>query len=374
MKFPNRPGQFDYILVGGGLQSGLIALALRHHRPESSVLLIERDASLGGNHTWSFHPGDVPESSQVWIAPIVKHHWPQYRVRLDNFSRRVGLAYASVPSDHFANVVAGLFDSESNDLDCDNARCQVRDRQAPRLEENFYGPAKETTATLARPSSGVEISEATPSTGDWKLMTHTEVINVSEDTVLTSCGTAIQGKLIIDCRGPSPERQIFAGCGYQKFYGFEVELNEDWPLREPIIMDAVADQQDGFRFLYTLPFSPRRVLIEDTRFSDAPTIERQECLAQVTDYLHGQGIFDFDIVREESGVLPMPFTAELRPEARSPLAGGYAGGWFHAATGYSFPLAVAFAETVASAAPGRLARRSTNWRRNTAGSQLMPDS
>ena len=111
MTLTDNPGKFDYILVGGGLQSGLIALALRHHRPDSSVLLIERDGRLGGNHTWSFHPGDVSESSRAWIDPIIRHRWPQYQVRIDHFSRRVGLAYASIPSDHFADVVAGLFET-----------------------------------------------------------------------------------------------------------------------------------------------------------------------------------------------------------------------------------------------------------------------
>jgi lycopene beta-cyclase len=36
-------------------------------------------------------------------------------------------------------------------------------------------------------------------------------------------------------------------------------------------------------------------------------------------------------------------------------AGGYAGGWYHAATGYSMPLAVRFAELVARARPDEVA-------------------
>ena len=33
-------------------------------------------------------------------------------------------------------------------------------------------------------------------------------------------------------------------------------------------MDATVPQRDGFRFVYTLPFAPDRVLIEDTYYSD----------------------------------------------------------------------------------------------------------
>ena len=113
-------------------------------------------------------------------------------------------------------------------------------------------------------------------------------------------------------------------------------------------MDATADQSDGFRFLYTLPFTPRRVLVEDTRFSDKPHFGREDCLKNVANYLQRRGIEHFRIVREESGVLPMPFSPENPSATSGPLAGGYAGGWFHAATGYSFPMAVAFAEAIAS--------------------------
>ena len=67
------------------------------------------------------------------------------------------------------------------------------------------------------------------------------------------------------------------------------------------------------------------------------------------------------IVREESGVLPMPWAGTLAgvPE-RSPLVAGYRGGWFHPATGYSFPPAVRLACCVAArpaaqAFDGRLA-------------------
>ena len=350
------PDKFDYVLVGGGLQSGLIALAINHHRPASSVLLIERDSRLGGNHTWSFHPGDVPKSSQAWIAPLIRHQWPRYEVRIHGFSRSVGLAYATIPSDHFADVVSDLFEtkvganrrSRESHEDSDFAN-DSRLRSADRNEEG-------DVATLAKPTTVVQESarsagDGVHPVGDWKLLTNTEVINVSGDTVLTACGKTIHGRQVIDCRGPSPERQMFAGCGYQKFFGFEIELDEDWPFGEPIVMDALADQHDGFRFFYTLPFHSRRVLVEDTRFSDSPTISRSECLAQVTKYLRDHGIVEFSIAREESGVLPMPFTSELRPQVGSPLAGGYAGGWFHAATGYSFPMAVAFAEAVASTSP-----------------------
>jgi lycopene beta-cyclase len=60
------------------------------------------------------------------------------------------------------------------------------------------------------------------------------------------------------------------------------------------------------------------------------------------------------LLRTEQGCLPMPYAAAASHTGPSP-AGGYAGGWYHAATGYSMPLAVRFAELVARARPERVA-------------------
>ena len=48
-----NPEKFDFILVGGGLQSGLIALALAHEQPDKKCLIVGREPQLGGNHVGS---------------------------------------------------------------------------------------------------------------------------------------------------------------------------------------------------------------------------------------------------------------------------------------------------------------------------------
>ncbi|MCF7962978.1 MAG: lycopene beta-cyclase CrtY [Pirellula sp.] len=300
---------YDYVLVGGGLQSGLIALALRHHQPEARILLVERDSHLCGNHTWSFHPMDVKASASPWVEAAVEVRWPHYRVRLHDFEKRVDLNYASISSAHFAKLVGDCFGTSSDSQKSN------------------------------------------------RLLLQTEVVALTSNKVVTSTGDVYHGRLVVDCRGPSSHpKNRFEQCGYQKFCGFEIKLESDWPLAVPTIMDDRIDQADGFRFIYSLPFESRRVLVEDTRFADNPTLDRDECLDQVRRYLAELGITDWTIVREESGVLPMPISTELTPGstyhgASSTLAGGYAGGWFHAATGYSFPLAVSFAETIATTTP-----------------------
>jgi lycopene beta-cyclase len=65
---------------------------------------------------------------------------------------------------------------------------------------------------------------------------------------------------------------------------------------------------------------------------------------------HGNGIQE--ILRKETGVLPMPWEGPLpRSGETDVLVGGYRGGWFHPATGYAFPAAVRLAGVLAGAAP-----------------------
>src|SRR5687767_14673740 len=96
---------YDYILVGGGLQNGLIALALRHRQPGVTIALIERDRALGGNHTWSFHEGDVPAEARPFVAPLIEHRWPDYEVIFPGERRTLGLPYATFCSPRLDEVV-----------------------------------------------------------------------------------------------------------------------------------------------------------------------------------------------------------------------------------------------------------------------------
>jgi len=330
---------FDYILVGGGLQSGLIVMAVRHHQPNASVLVIEQQRQLAGNHTWSFHPNDVPASARPWVTPLIEYQWAGYDVRLNDFRRRLDLAYASISSSYFAEVITRQF--------------PARQLVATTHEPNVISMNDRSDGS---PSAPVSADREFDGSCEGLLLGKT-VTALSKNSVTVDSGEVYCGRLVVDCRGPNHRGPtIFARCGYQKFWGFEIESEVDWPSLEPTVMDDAVDQTDGFRFIYSLPFERRRILVEDTRFSNSPALDRSECYAKVTAYLNTLGIKRWKIIREESGVLPMPVSSELLPgcidsHAKDSIAGGYAGGWFHAATGYSFPLAVAFAETIATSSP-----------------------
>jgi lycopene beta-cyclase len=299
------PRSFDHVLVGGGLQSGLIALAVLDREPESRIAVVERQGQLGGNHTWCFHEGDVPGELERAIAPIVAHRWAGYEVRFPGHRRRLRTPYAAVTSARFREVV------------------EARLRDAPGCE----------------------------------LYLNTHARQVSEHEVVLGGGETIAGELVVDARGPDPGAAS-AGAGYQVFLGLELSLARPHALDRPVLMDATVEQVGGFRFMYALPLAPRRLLLEDTYFADEPELDREALRERVASYARELGLHLARVEREEAGILPMPWTGALpaRPRAGEPMRAGYRGGFFHPATGYSFPVAARVAAFVASRPAARVRR------------------
>lgn len=291
------------LLVGGGLQNALIALATLAARPAMRLVVLERDAAPCGNHTWSFHATDVPDALRPLLDGLTEHRWDDYDVRFVGGARRVDIGYRSIGSEHLA------------------AELTRRLAEAPNAE----------------------------------LRTGADVVAVDADGVTLADGERIAGDLVVDARGPSTEP--VADCGYQKFLGVELQLGMPHGLERPLLMDATIAQVDGFRFLYVLPFGPDRLLVEDTVFSTDPTLDAPVWRERVLAEADVRGWQSARVLREERGVLPMPWSGPgPQLQTQGPLRGGFGGGWFHPATGYSMPHAMRLATIVArhADAPARM--------------------
>jgi lycopene beta-cyclase len=280
------------VLAGGGLANSLIALRLRALRPEVPVVLVEQGETLGGNHTWSFHRDDLTPAQLAWLRPLVAHEWPEQWVRFPGFERRLATPYFSVSAARLHQVVS---------------------------------------ATLGRRARlGCEITALHP------------------DGARLGSGEVLEGDLVIDGRGGGVERGL--DLRWQKFVGLEVDLASPHGLDMPVLMDATVPQRDGYRFVYVLPLGPRRLLVEDTYYSDSAELRVAELRANLHAYVAARGWALSAVLREERGVLPIVLGG---PEP-GPLPGGVPrsgmrAGLFHHTTGYSLPDAVRLADAIAAA-------------------------
>jgi lycopene beta-cyclase len=163
-------------------------------------------------------------------------------------------------------------------------------------------------------------------------------------------GERLTAACIIDGRGPAPSPGLV--LAFQKFVGLEVRLTAPHGETLPVIMDASVSQSDGYRFVYTLPFSADTILIEDTYYADGPELQPETLRARIEAYAASRGWRIAAIMREETGTLPILLGGDIDAFWREAGTGaariGLRAGLFHPTTGYSLPDAAAVADALAA--------------------------
>ncbi|PZO66611.1 MAG: lycopene cyclase [Paracoccus denitrificans] len=280
----------DIVIAGAGLAASLAALRVG---ADAQVLMIDPSEEPLAGHTWSFHDDDLTPAQRVWIGPAIRTSWPGQDVRFPGKNRQLRSGYASLDGDSLGSVI----------------------RQMPNVA-----------------------------------IRRGKVARVDPDAVVLSDGTRITAPVAIDARGyrAHPAAEV----RFQKFLGQELLLSVPHGLSRPVIMDATVAQDDGYRFYYLLPFDDRRVLVEDTCYSDGAHLSGERQRAAIADYATRQGWQIERVEREEHGVLPIT----LRYDAKAFWADiptgvptiGLRAMRFHPLTGYSLPHAVRSADLIAA--------------------------
>ena len=256
--------------------------------------MLEAGERLGGNHTWSFHDTDISAEARAWVQPFIAHSWTEQQVRFPKHSRMLAAGYNTIFSETLHKAASALLQ------DCVSFSTRVQSVEP----------------------------------------THVELAG----------GEILRAPCVIDARGLG--RVDGLTIAYQKFVGLEVRFDKPHGQDHPIIMDATVPQRDGYRFIYTLPFTADRMLIEDTYYSDTPALDvpglRELCLA----YARNRGWSVAEVLREEQGVLPIVLSGDLEAVLQRKANGvpglGLRAGFFHHTTSYSFPFAVRCADAIAA--------------------------
>jgi lycopene beta-cyclase len=286
----------DVAIVGGGLAGGLIALALRRKRPECVVRVIEGGRRLGGNHLWSFFASDVAAADRWLVAPLISYGWTSYDIAFPAHRRAIKAQYYSIESERFDQVIRAALPEDA-------------------------------------------------------LMMRRKVLAASPTAVVLADGDRVEAKGVIDCRGPA--NLDLLDLGWQKFHGREFTLRDTHDLPRPIVMDATVAQEDGYRFVYALPFAATRVFIEDTYYSDTPELDLGVTAARLDAWVAARGWHVERVAREEAGSLPVAmggdFEAYWQSGGNKVAKAGARAGLFHPLTSYSLPDAVRTAALVAGA-------------------------
>ncbi len=308
----------DIAIAGGGLAGGLIALALARARPDLRVSLVEADATLGGNHRWSWFASDLDGDGTALLDRFRLTRWDGYAVRFPEHARELTTPYRSLAS---ADFDAGLRRS----LSADAIRCGAR--------------------LVSLDAGGIDLAD----------------------------GERIDARAVIDARGIAGAEALDGG--WQVFMGRRLRTRAPHGVERPIIMDAVVDQHGAYRFVYVLPLAPDELFVEDTYYADSPALDRAALAGRIDRYCVAHG-WHGETLDHETGVLPVVTGgdfAAFQDAYRTPGVAvvGARGGFSHPLTSYTLPFAVETALAIARAAdlPGAQlaamveARAQAHWRK-----------
>jgi lycopene beta-cyclase len=289
---PVSVAEYDYLIVGGGASGLSLAyhLAQEPRLADKRVLLVEPDAAKADDRTWRYWA-----TGETLFAAVESHRWEQLLIRTPGFEQVARLSpyrYRMVRAGDFYRFV--------------EAALAARPQQFERLTGSV--------ATLAENAAG---------TGAVATLTD---------------GRQVAARYVFDSRLPKlvrdPTRYRYLE---QHFLGWEIETDEDeFDPQTMQFMDFRVAQRQQARFVYALPFSHRRALVEFTVFSEKvlPKAEYEtELRAYMANYLHGR---PYRILAEEGGSIPMtdhPLPARLSAHI---LHVGTRAGRSKPSTGYTF--------------------------------------
>jgi lycopene beta-cyclase len=270
----------DLIIVGGGCAGLSLASWLANAGPAAPrTIILEPRSQYTNDRTWCGWRG----RPHLFMNSI-SHSWSRWTVSAAHRSITAGADgqyYDCIPADRFY----------------DTALHAIRRSPVVRLQGGTT-----VSAVVAKPG---------------------------QVSVLTDRGR-LTAAMAIDTRPP----EAAPGDGLlQSFVGFEVETAE--PCFDPDtvgLMSFLPGPADTISFLYTLPFSATRALLELTWMSAAGAAPDDAALGAL---LQGRLGCGFTVRRRESGCLPMRLAIRQAQPDRV-LRLGIAGGALRAATGYGF--------------------------------------
>jgi len=153
---------------------------------------------------------------------------------------------------------------------------------------------------------------------------------IESDNALFVNDKEINSELIFDSRPP----EIPSNIMLQHFQGYVVETKEDvFDDGTAILMDFRCDQSRGIHFIYLLPFSNKKALVESTMFSKKIQ-SKSFYKSEISNYLKKHfNLTSFTTSHYEEGVIPMH---QISIKSQCSLSIGTRGGAVRPSSGYAF--------------------------------------
>jgi len=278
---------FDLVILGGGCAGLSLSMALAAHGGRCPrTLVIESRTEYLNDRTWCYW-----DAGSAAVPYRIQHRWQTMRVSHDEQS--VALDCGSTP---YHMLAAQDF----------YAAAQASTDRQPNIELRLG------SSVVGAPSH---------SAGVWNIR--------------TSAGN-VTARSVVDTRPPQLPR-LDGATLWQSFYGQEIECSA--AVFEPLSMDLMnflAPDPHHVRFVYVLPVTPTRALVELTVFGATPLGPRELSAQLEAAVAQRVGSAPFKTLRREHGILPMGLNHAPDSAHRSYVRVGVMAGGARPSTGYAF--------------------------------------
>ena len=287
-KLPNKgQGYYDYIIAGAGCAGLSLAVHLIHSGKFSNkkILIVDKDDKQKNDRTWCFW-----EKETGLFESVVYKQWEKTWFHGDKFSRLLSLSpyqYKLIRGIDFYTYCFNLIQQHSN-------------------FEIITGDIKEIKSEAGK-----------------------SCMQIGDDFFFAEYifNSIIFSKPVLK------KNEYYL---LQHFKGWIIETEEPvFNPSEATLMDFRVSQQQGTTFVYVMPFSTTKVLVEYTLFTEEllQPVQYEEGLKEyIINFLK---IDSYKIIEEEFGIIPM--TNHKFPSAHGNIINiGTAGGQTKASSGYTF--------------------------------------
>lgn len=293
--------KYDYIIAGlgaAGLSLAYFMLQFKDLR-HKKVLLVDNDDKNKNDRTWTFW-GEAPEE----FAHLIEKTW--YELGLYNKNDKIEFSVAKTPY-HYIPAI--------------------------RFYEFIIPKLKEADNYTFLKGNVEQISDQ------------------NNESSITVDSETYKADYIFNSsfKGVSTIAQVRNEIAFQQFKGWELEFEQDILDDEKVtLMDFSVSEKDKVNFIYILPLTKTRMIINCTAFGSEPMEEGypENCMAA---YLKEHYAQDYKITRKEQGIIPMSHVEFERYYSQGIMNLGILGGDARPSTGYTFINAINNSRKVASA-------------------------
>lgn len=277
------------MMAGGGMAGLSLAHALATGPfADRSILIVDPETKGENDRTWSYWTRENEPFDSV-----VAHSWPSIRIASHEWTREIDLG--------------------------EYRYCMIRG-------EDFYARV-------------LDVLENHPLVEFERGSVH-EIRNGETCAEVVTDARTVRANWVFDSRFEPEEYEQRTGPFHylkQHFLGWTIETEQDaFDPSVATLFDFRTPQHGEMRFVYVLPFSARRALVEYTLFS-AELLADHEYVTALESYIDEVlGISGYRVVDREKGVIPMTDEPVERREGSRTLAIGTRGGRVKASTGYAF--------------------------------------